>query len=97
MPVSRFHTGSKSSIPANAVPLTASGVILAQGVQIFTDRSINGTVYCGYHPNITAAGSDHSTGFPLASGDSLFLPVNDPTSIFVLSSPSGQKVYWIGF
>jgi len=42
------------------------------------------------------ADSAATGGFPLKPGASLFMPVDDPSGIFVISTTGGQDIAWIG-
>lgn len=76
--------GSGSS---SALPAFPSGYIPSAGVLVQASISNSGTVYVG--------DSDVSSSkciAELAAGASVFLPVTDPTKIFVIGSASSQKV-----
>lgn len=91
------YTGSKSNIHLTPVQLTTEAHKLNEGVQILAAIANNGTVYVGIGNTITANGGDSTTGFPLASGDSILLPIRTLTDVFVVGSASGQKVWWAAF
>jgi hypothetical protein len=91
--VCNFEHGRKSSIGTTAVPLTATSVHAARGVQLKAASANTGTVYVG-NSDVTADSADATDGFPLTPGEGLFLPVDDPSRVYVVGSTSGQKVFF---
>jgi hypothetical protein len=92
--VCTFDHGRKSSIGTTAVPLTTISVHAARGVQLKAASANTGTVYVG-NSDVTADSADATDGFPLAPGEGLFLPVEDPTRVYVVGSAAGQKVFFV--
>lgn len=45
---------------------------------------------------VTADSDAETGGVPLAPGDSINLPVNDPTEIYAISDGAAQDVAWMG-
>ena len=89
-----FDHGRKSAIGTTAVQLTTITVHAARGVQIKAASANSGLVYVG-NSDVTADASDATDGFPLAPGEGLFLPVDDPSRIYVVGSAASQKVFFV--
>ena len=87
--VPNFLTGRKSSIGTTALQLTTTSHV-SRGVQVIADSTNSVKVYVGLS---TVTGTD---GFPLAAGESIVIPVSDPSTVYV-RAPSGtsSKVFFI--
>ena len=92
--VSNFLTGRKSSIGTSALQLTSTTHV-SRGVQVIAHSSNAVDVYVGTS-TVTADAADATDGFPLAAGESIVIPVIDPSTIYV-RAPSGtsSKVFFI--
>lgn len=91
--VNSFCHGRKSAIGTAAVPLVATAVAATKGVQLRAADSNTATVYVG-HSTLTTDTSDATDGFPLKAGEALFVPVNNASKIFVVSTAANQKIFW---
>ena len=92
--VSGFATGRKSSIGTSAVQLTSSSHV-SRGVQVIADSTNSVIVYVGLS-TVTADAADGTDGFPLSAGESIVIPVIDPSLIYVRApSGSSSKVFFI--
>ena len=92
--VPSFATGRKSSIGTTAVQITSSTHV-SRGVQIIADSTNSVKVYVGIS-TVTANSADGTDGFPLAAGESVVVPVSDPSLIYVVApSGSSSKVFFI--
>lgn len=89
----QFDHGRKSGIGTTAVPLVATSIDATRGVQIKAAADNAGTVYVG-NSDVTADAADATDGFPLAAGEGLFVPLRDPSDVYVLGSEAGQKVFF---
>jgi len=90
-----YLTGRKSSISTSAVQLTTADTHAHRGVQIVAAAGNTATVYVGIS-TVTADAADGTDGFPLAAGESVVIPVIDPSKIYVIaSSGSTSKVFFI--
>lgn len=92
--VNSFDHGRTSSIGTSATALTSNSTHAAKGVQIKAASANTGVLYIG-NSDVTADSADATDGFPLLSGDSLFLPINDPRKIFVVASAANQKAFYL--
>ncbi len=93
--VPSFATGRKSSIGTTAAQLTTTHVHAKRGVQIVADSGNSVAVYIGIS-TVTTDAADATDGFPLAAGESVVVPVIDPTTIYVrAASGSSSKVFFI--
>lgn len=92
-----FIHGAKSSIGATALALTATKPTtpIRAGVLIRASLSNTGKVYVGASSSVTAASADSTDGFELGAGDSVMVETNDPTTIYLIGSTTGQKVYFL--
>ena len=92
--VPSFATGRKSSIGTSALQVTSSTHV-SRGVQIIADSTNAVKVYVGLS-TVTADSADGTDGFPLAAGESVVVPVSDPSLIYVIApSGSSSKVFFI--
>tara|TARA_R110000744_G_scaffold33039_6_gene77016 strand:- start:633 stop:929 length:297 start_codon:yes stop_codon:yes gene_type:complete len=93
--VSSFVTGRKSSIGTSAVQLTATSIHASRGVQIVADSTNSVKVYVGIS-TVTADSIDATDGFPLSAGESVVIPVIDPSIIYVRAvSGTTSKVFFV--
>lgn len=60
------------------------------GVQIVVDAGEAGTVYVGARSTLTAGSANVTDGFPLAAGETIFLPVAKESDIYVVANQSTQ-------
>ena len=86
--VPEFETGRKSSIGTSAVQLTTSTHV-SRGIQVIADSTNSVIVYVGLS-TVTANAADATDGFPLAAGESIVIPVIDPSLVYV-RAPSGSS------
>jgi hypothetical protein len=92
--VHAFDHGRLSSIGATALRLTTIEKRAAKGVEIKAAVTNTGTLYVG-NSDVTADAADATSGFPLHAGDAIFLPVDDPTSVYLIGSTTGQKAFFV--
>ncbi len=92
--VNSFDHGRASSVGTTAAALTSNSTHAAKGVQLKAAAANTAVVYVG-NSDVTADSADATDGFPLQSSDSLFLPINDPSKIFVIASAANQKVFFL--
>jgi hypothetical protein len=92
--LTRFDHGRKSAIGTTAVQLTTTSVHAPRGVQMKAAVSNSGTVYVG-NSDVTAGAADATDGFPLGAGDALFVPIDDPSKIYLVGTAAGQVVYFV--
>ena len=92
--VSDFATGRKSSIGTSAVQLTSTSHV-SRGVQVIADATNSVIVYVGLS-TVTTDAADGTDGFPLSAGESIVVPVIDPSLIYVRApSGSSSKVFFM--
>jgi hypothetical protein len=92
--LTRFDHGRKSSIGTSAVQLTTTSMHAPRGVQIKAALANSGTVYVG-NSDVTAGAADATDGFPLAPGEALFVPIDDPSKVYVVGTAAGQVVHFL--
>ena len=86
--VPEFLTGSKTSIGTSAVPITAIETNARRGVQIVANSANTVTVYIG--PSTVTSGTSAATtdGYPLSAGESIVVPVIEPSKIYAVTASS---------
>lgn len=89
-----FDHGSNRDVDTAAEALTATSFAATKGVTVVADRDNTGVVYVG-NSDVTAGTTAATDGFPLSSGESVTLEVNNPNLIYVIGSLNNQIVYWI--
>ncbi|RIK72110.1 MAG: hypothetical protein DCC68_26775 [Planctomycetota bacterium] len=63
-----------------------------RGVGLKADVGNSGTIYIG--PSDVTAGTTAATdGWPLAAGEELFLPLDDPRAVFAVASAASQQLH----
>lgn len=86
-------TGSKTTVANTAVPLTSGSIPTTKGVVVKSANANSENVYIG--PSTVTPGTASSTdGFELFAGESLTIPVDDVSKVYVSSTFSGMKVFW---
>jgi hypothetical protein len=95
--VQAFDHGERTSIGATALQLTTTSFAARQGVEIRADAA-NGAnfVYVG-NSDVTAGGTDATDGFKLAAGERVFIPIDDPSKVWVIGSTTGLAVSWVAY
>lgn len=89
-----IRNGSNLDIDAAAEQLTTVDVHCYKGVLVKADDDNQGDVYVG-GAGVTAGTVEATDGIRLKAGDSVFLPINHPASIYVIASVANQKAWWI--
>jgi hypothetical protein len=92
--VASFDHGRKSGVGTSAVQLVATPLHAAKGIELIAASTNTGTVYVG-NADVTAGSADDTDGFPLAPGARLFLPLDDPSKVYVRGSAAGQTVFFV--
>ncbi len=93
--VPEFSTGRLGSISTSALQLTTAVTHAHRGVQVIADSANTATIYVGTSV-VTADGADTTSGFPLGAGESIVVPVIDPSIIYVIADDSsGSKVFFM--
>lgn len=90
------YSGSKSGIGGTAAQLTTTSIKLYNGLTVFASGSNGGVVAVAANSGITYNTDPANDGFPLVAGASIFLPINDPSKVYVVASTNGNVVYWVG-
>ncbi len=91
-----FVHGSKGSIGATALALTAVSSRLNRGVSVKADAGNSGFVFVGGSAVTAGISAPTTDGYKLAGGEECFIEIDDPSRIFVIGSTTGQAVSWIG-
>jgi hypothetical protein len=88
-----FDHGAKSAIGGTALQLVATKTICKRGVQVKAAAGNSGKVYVG-NSDVTAGSADATDGFELSASQGLFVPAQDASTVWVIGSAGGQKVFW---
>ena len=90
-----INTGRKSAISTTAVQLTTDTTLVAENsVLIVADSSNAVNVWVG-GSGLTVDAADTTDGFPLEPGDSINIPIKQPTQIYLRAPSGSNKVWWI--
>jgi len=94
-----LRNGHKT-VGTSAVQLTPQSFKAEKGILIRSPGADDPTpntavVWVAQTPNVTAD-STGSGGYPLAPGESVSLPVNDPSKLYVISTAADQTIAWMG-
>jgi hypothetical protein len=80
------------TVGTTAAAITATAFACKRGVGLKADVGNSGTIYVG--PSDVTAGSTPATdGWPLAAGEELFLPLDDPRSLYAIASAASQQLH----
>lgn len=82
--------GENADVDQTAEQLSATSTALRDGVWVQALSTNSGTLYIG------GSGVTTSTGYPLAAGASVFVPIDDLSKIYAIGSADNQAVRWIG-
>jgi hypothetical protein len=63
---------------------------LYTGVRLKADADNTDVIYVGFHSSVLS-----TTGWALAAGDELPVPVDDPTKLWVIAGAASQTLYWL--
>tara|TARA_R110000744_G_scaffold73552_5_gene147292 strand:- start:16764 stop:17060 length:297 start_codon:yes stop_codon:yes gene_type:complete len=90
--VPEFLSGSKTGIGTSAVSITSVAINAKRGVQIVANSANTVSVYIG--PSTVTAGTSAATtdGYPLAAGESIVVPVIEPSKIYAVTASSTAVV-----
>lgn len=91
---STIENGAKSSIGGTALQMTTSTYRCKSGVIVKAASTNTALVYVGDSSAVTANSNDTTDGFEIAAGQSITVPVDKPSRIYVIASAVSQKVFW---
>lgn len=79
--------------------LTANSIRTYKGVLIRSPGSADptpntGVIWIG-GAAVTADSNSGTGGMPLTPGDSVFIPIDDPSKLYVISDTAAQDVAWL--
>ena len=86
---SSFTNGS-ATIGTSSSQMTTSSFSCNKGVTVTADMSNSGTIFVGNSTGVTS-----TSGFPLEAGDAIFLPIDNPTKIYLIADASSQKALYV--
>ena len=86
---SAFKNGTET-IGSAVGAITSVSHTCNKGVTLSVEFSNLGIIYVGYDSSV-----DSSNGFPLEAGDSMYIPIDNPTKIYCVATIASQKIYWL--
>lgn len=93
--VPNFFTGSKTNINTTASAITTINTNAQRGVQVLADPANAVSVFVG-PAGVTAGTSNPTTdGYPLAAGDSIVIPVIEPSKIHAITASSSGIIHFM--
>lgn len=89
-----------TAVGVTTVPLTTLSLKCVRGLLLRApgpgeDDANTDVVYCG-RAAVTADADTNTGGFPILPGSTLFLPVDDPSKVYVVSPSASQSLAWMG-
>jgi hypothetical protein len=84
-------------VGTSVVAVSAFTRQLEGGVQVVADATNTDIVYIGVRSNLTAGTNDDTDGFPLSSGESLFLPVDSESDMYMIADAVSQKIFFASY
>jgi hypothetical protein len=88
-PQAALYTGKKTVAAAGTAEALGESQTLTVGVTIKAEADNTGTVYVGDED------VDSASGFQLAKGESIFIPINDLAAVYLDVSVSGDGVTYL--
>jgi hypothetical protein len=88
MPYNRLYSGRHSDIRTSGVQLVQGNPVCLNGIQVYAE----GSCWIGQSGY---SFTDEAYPFPLASGDTLFIPTRHPEDLYVQAPSSGVTVYYL--
>jgi hypothetical protein len=90
--------GSKNDVGGTAEALSADDTILLNGLTLKANllNTAGHAVWVGDADTVTPGTTEATDGFPLYPGESISLPIDQASRVFVVSSTTAQKVHWVG-
>ncbi len=87
-------------VGVTAVRLTSLGFEFSKGLLLRAPGADDPTPNTNFiwvgGSGVTADSDTGTGGIPIPPGDSINLPVNDPTEVYVISDAAAQEIAWMG-
>jgi hypothetical protein len=87
-------------VGATAVKLTELEFVFSKGLLLRAPGTDDATPNTNFiwvgGAGVTANSNVGTGGMPLAPGDSINLPLDDPTEVYVISDAAAQEIAWMG-
>ena len=80
------------TVGTTAAAIAASFYPCKRGVGLKAAAGNAGTIYIG-PSDVTAGATAATDGWPLAAGDELFLPLDDPRAVYAIASVANQQLH----
>jgi hypothetical protein len=91
-----INTGT-ADVGVTVSALSADSRDLEGGVQIVCPTGNTGIVFVGTRSSLTAGTANASDGFPLNATDSIWLPANKESEVFLISDTASQTVSFLSY
>jgi len=93
-----FPTGYRSagSVGATATQLETTSTPLTQGVLIGADADNTDSLFVGFSDEVTADSGTSSSGWRLDASDTVTIPINDASSIWLIGGAASQAYVAVG-
>lgn len=96
--VNEFKHGHKA-VGTTAVPMTILGFTALKGILLRCPGSADpdpntAPVWVG-GAGVSADNSEATGGLPILPGSTLFIPLDNPTQLYFVSTAGGQDIAWI--
>jgi hypothetical protein len=88
-----FVTGS-GTIGTTPTQISAASRKLTRGVEVRADFANTGMIYVGNSSTVTANSAAATDGYPIASNEKTFIPIDDLSKIWLIASGAGQNYFW---
>jgi len=86
--------GSNLDIDTVAEQITANAFPAKHGVCFKADKDNTGVLYLG-NSDVTSGVAAATDGIPLEAGESITLPIDNPSLVYAIASENNQKIFWI--
>lgn len=81
------------SIGTSAAQVIAAATQAYKGINVKAGQSNAGTIYVG-KSDVTAGGTAATDGYPLAAGEELFVPTDNPSTVYAIASQASQDLFF---
>lgn len=87
------RTGSKS-IGTTPTQIGDVGELFS-GVNLASDEANMGTIYVGFHADVTPGMVSDKDGFPIVAGGQVPVSITNMAKMWIVANQADQKIYWL--
>jgi hypothetical protein len=80
------------AVGTTAAAITSTAFACKRGVGLKAAPANTGTIYVG-PADVTAGTTPATDGWPLAAGEEIFVPLDDPRSVYAIASAANQQLH----